>query len=253
MHSNELLWEADFSNRNTLEKDWNIESVPPRHVNNELQRYSHDTFKFENNELIIETIKNNHDIKSGRINTKGKIEFQYGYIKGLMKFSGNKGLWPAFWMLGNTNHWPHCGEIDIMEVVTWNPYACYGTLHGGGYCGGNGYGNNGNKKINEPLANNYHKYAIEWTPNYINWFLDDQLYFTATINDLHTHRNNSHWLFNDHPFYLILNNAVGGNFGGAFNDSENYIYNNLPNYNEFRIKYIKIYKTKDGYGRVIRY
>jgi beta-glucanase (GH16 family) len=135
-HGN-LLFEINFNNISTLHDHWNIEVKPPRYVNNELQRYSEDMFKIENNELVIMTIKNHSDIKSGRINSKGKLEIQYGYIEALIKFTGGKGIWPAFWLLGNNGTWPSCGEIDIMEWVGWNPNACYATLHGVGYSGGN--------------------------------------------------------------------------------------------------------------------
>ena len=172
--------------------------------------------------------KNGNDIKSGRINTKGKLQIQYGYIEALIKFTGCKGLWPAFWMLGNSLHWPDCGEIDIMEWVGWNDSAIYGTLHGPGYCGGNAYGSGSKHITGRPLPNEYHKYAIEWKPDSIKWFFDDKLFFTATRNGLHQCKGNCHWTFNDRPFYLLLNFAVGGNFGGAFPNSENYIYQHLP-------------------------
>jgi beta-glucanase (GH16 family) len=251
MHSNELLWESNFSSHSELEKHWNIEVCGPRHVNNELQQYTNDSVQCHDNELVLSMTKNGHDIKSGRINSKGKIEIQYGYIEGYMKFTGSvKGLWPAFWLLGNNLKWPNCGEIDIMEYVSWNPNAVYGTLHGTGYSGGNAYGSGGCNKLNKPLHDEYHKYAIEWKPNIIKWYIDDQLFFTATRDELHHKKGNCHWIYNDRPFYLILNFAVGGEFGGAFHDSEKYIFNNLNEHNEFNIKYIKVYKTVDGHGTV---
>jgi len=251
MHSGVLLWQSNFSNKAALDEHWNTEVVGIRHNNNELQRYSDDSFRFDNNELVITMSKNGNDIKSGRINTKGKLQIQYGYIEALIKFTGYKGLCPAFRMLGNSLHWPDCGEIDIMEWVGWNDSAVYGTLHGPGYCGGNAYGSGGKHITDRPLSNEYHKYAIEWKPDSIKWFFNDQLFFEANRNGLHHCKGNCHWTFNDRSFYLLLNFAVGGNFGGAFPNSENYIYQQLPQNNEFHISYIKIYKTHNGYGALV--
>lgn len=248
IHS-ELLWEANFNDINTLKQEWNIENANPRKNNNELQRYSENVFKFNNSELTIITTKNGNDINSGRINTRGKIEIQYGYIEACIKFNNGTGLWPAFWMLGNNLRWPDCGEIDIMEWVNWNPNAIYGTLHGPNYCGGNPYGSGGCNLLNKPLYNEYHKYAIEWKPKCIKWYIDDILFFTATENELKRLKNNAKWVFDDRRFYLLLNMAVGGNFGGA-KYSEQEINSKLPNYGEFNIKYIKIYKTNDGFGSI---
>ena len=103
------------------------------------------------------------------------------------------------------------------------------------------------------MADTNHKYAIEWNPDCIEWSLDDQLYFTATPYELHRQKGDQHWTFNDRPFYITLNNAVGGSFGGAFPDSEKYIYNQMQNYHEMRISYIEIFKTAQGFGSVVKY
>jgi beta-glucanase (GH16 family) len=247
-----LLWQANFSNLTTLKNDWNIESVSTGKNNNELQRYDDTVFRYNNSELSILTIKNGKDIKSGRINTKNKLEFQYGYIESEIKFTYDKGLWPAFWALGNDLKWPNCGEIDIMEWVAWNDKYIYGTLHGPYYNGGNAYSSGPINIYNKSLANSYHKYAIEWKPNIIKWYIDDILFFTATKEILEK-KNNNKWIFNNKYFFLILNTAVGGNFGGAFTNSADYIYKHLSNYNEMIIKYVKIYKTIDGYGNIKKY
>jgi beta-glucanase (GH16 family) len=246
----ELLCEIHFNNYEDMNKHWNIEERCARHVNNELQRYTKDSFKFDNSELTIMTTRHGKDIKSGRINSKDKLEIQYGYVEVLMKFDTHKGLWPAFWMLGNSCKWPDCGEIDIMEYVGWNNKCIFGTLHGPNYCGGNPYGSGSKHILNN--ENDWNKYAIEWNPDCIKWYLNDQLFFTATKDELHKKFNGKHWVFNDRPFYFIINTAVGGNFGGAFPDSENYIHSKLPENNETKVKYIKIYKTSNGNGRITK-
>ena len=94
----------------------------------------------------------------------------------MIQFTGGKGLWPAFRLFGNNGNWPaNCG-INFMEWVGHNHNACYATLHGVGYSGGNGFGNHGNKKVNN-ISDTYHKYAIEQNPHGIEWFIDDKFYF----------------------------------------------------------------------------
>ena len=133
-----------------------------------------------------------------------------------MKIPAGKGLWPAFWMLGDDFDavgWPACGEIDVMENVGHEPATVHGTLHGPGY--------SGNESITgtyapggAPLADDYHLYAVEWEPDKIRFYLDDHLYFTVTPAKLPVRKP---WVF-DHPFYLLLNVAVGGDWPGAPND-----------------------------------
>lgn len=147
---------------------------------------------------------------SARLLTANKVDFKYGRIEARIKVPGGAGLWPAFWALG-TNigqvGWPQSGEIDIMETVGRLPNRLFGTIHGPGYSGEHGFG----KTIDlpQPLSNDFHTYAIEWQPDKIVWYFDNQPYHTATPANLPAKQ----WVFNQ-PFFLILNVAVGGNLGG---------------------------------------
>ena len=228
MHSGVLLWQSNFSNKAALDKHWNTEVVGPRHNNNELQRYSDDSFRFDNNELIITMTKNGNDIKSGRINTKGKLQIQYGYIEALIKFTGCKGLWPAFWMLGNSLHWPDCGEIDIMEYLGNSPTKIFGTVHGPGYSAGESISKNFFLS-NSRFDTDFHIFGIEWDENRVNFYVDDMLYHSVTPEDVPGER-----VFNQ-SFYMILNVAVGGNLPGAPNGE-------TPFPQEMLVDYIRVYE-----------
>ncbi|MCA2213403.1 family 16 glycosylhydrolase [Jidongwangia harbinensis] len=143
---------------------------------------------------------------SGRILTADKFAQRYGRFEARLKIPRGQGIWPAFWMLGGGN-WPTDGEIDIMENVGYEPNTVHGTVHGPGYSGGEGIG--GGRTIGEPLSNNFHTYAVEWSPNLIVWYLDGAEFYRITPANLGGDR----WVF-DHPFFMILNVAVGGNWPG---------------------------------------
>jgi beta-glucanase (GH16 family) len=150
---------------------------------------------------------------SARLQTRNRFEVAYGRVEARVKVPQGAGLWPAFWMLGTNIDqapWPQSGEIDIMEVVGRLPNRVFGTLHGPGYSGGQSYGKT--LDLSNPVADGYHTFAVEWQPDKIVWYLDGAPYFTATPNDAFL--QGKQWVFN-HPFYLLLNTAVGGNFGGA--------------------------------------
>lgn len=150
---------------------------------------------------------------SARLLTKNRFEVAYGRVEARIKVPEGAGLWPAFWMLGtdiDQVKWPQTGEIDIMEFVGRVPNEIFGTLHGPGYSGGQSYGKS--YDLGEPVGNDYHVFAVEWQPDTITWTIDGIPYFTANADD--PFLQSKQWVFN-HPFFLLLNVAVGGNFGGA--------------------------------------
>ncbi|MFT6146512.1 MAG: beta-glucanase (GH16 family) [Myxococcota bacterium] len=146
---------------------------------------------------------------SGRIKTQGLFSTTYGRIEARVNLPAGQGIWPAFWMLGNDIDevsWPACGEIDILELRGQQPNRVLGTVHGPGYAGGNSIG--GEIVLDEPVTDDFHVYAIEWDPDHITWYFDDQVINTVNPGD-----TPGTWVF-DHDFFLILNVAVGGTFLG---------------------------------------
>jgi len=148
---------------------------------------------------------------SGRVLTADKFTQTYGRFEASIKIPKGQGIWPAFWMLGG-NNWPTTGEIDIMENVGNTPNTVYGTVHGPGYSGAGGIG--GNKTIGSALGDAFHTYAVDWSPNLIVWYLDGQEYFRVTPSNI----NGNQWVY-DHPFFMIMNVAVGGAWPGDPNGS----------------------------------
>ena len=150
---------------------------------------------------------------SGRINTAGKFAQAYGRFEARIQIAEGQGLWPAFWTLGDnigSAGWPSCGELDIQETVDAKPTVNHGSAHGPGYSGGNPLTGTYTLPAGA-LSDGYHLYAIEWEPNVVRWYVDDVLYETRTPADVPP---GDVWVY-DHPFFVILNLAVGGNFPGA--------------------------------------
>jgi beta-glucanase (GH16 family) len=152
---------------------------------------------------------------SARLNTAGRFTQTYGHVEARMQIPRGQGMWPAFWMLGDdigSVGWPASGEIDVMENVGFEPNTVHGTLHGPGYSGANGLG--GGYSLSGPFADGFHTFAVDWAPNSVTFLVDGNAYLTRTS----ANTNGNPWAFN-HPFFLILNLAVGGDWPGSPNGS----------------------------------
>ena len=207
--------------------------------NNELQYYTDraENIKVEDGNLKITAIKESFmasGYTSARINTVGKFEQEYGRFEARIQLPWGQGLWPAFWLLGNNIDevsWPQCGEIDIMEYRGQAPTNLLGSVHGPGYSAGNSIGKN-YKLENDRFDTGFHIFGIEWGPDYINYYVDDVLYNQITPGDV-----NGEWVF-DHPFYIIINLAVGGDFVGSPNASTVFPQTML-------IDYVRVYSAEN--------
>ncbi|HVU16557.1 MAG TPA: family 16 glycosylhydrolase [Candidatus Didemnitutus sp.] len=151
---------------------------------------------------------------SARLKTQYTFTTTYGHVEARLKTTSGQGLWPAFWMLGASigtgTPWPNCGEIDIMEVVNKSPATAYGTAHGPGYSGANGL--QGSVTLNSGSFDQaYHVFAVDWSPNQITWSCDGTAYKTITPAQMPA---GGTWVFNNSPFFLMLNLAVGGFWPG---------------------------------------
>ncbi|MFX4292584.1 glycoside hydrolase family 16 protein [Streptomyces bohaiensis] len=207
---------------------WNLD--PGDNINNvELQYYTDGTDNVAqdgNGNLVItaeEGNPGNHqcyygpcEYTSGRINTAGKIEAEFGRVEARIQLPEGQGIWPAFWMLGadfGDVGWPQSGEIDIMELIGHEMDTVHGTVHGPGYSGGGGIGSPYQLPAGESFSDGFHTFAIDWSPDSITWSVDGNAYQTLTPADV-----TGEWVFNK-PFFLILNVAVGGEWPGYPDDS----------------------------------
>jgi beta-glucanase (GH16 family) len=145
---------------------------------------------------------------SARLISKNRVQFCYGLVQARIRLPRGRGIWPAFWMLGQNIDevgWPRCGEIDVMENFGTDPSEVRGTVHGPGYSGAAGI--TASHRADSDLSDDFHTYAVLWEPDRIRWYLDGHPYATVTPDDL----RGDPWVF-DHGFFLLLNVAVGGAF-----------------------------------------
>jgi beta-glucanase (GH16 family) len=150
---------------------------------------------------------------SARIKTADKFSQQYGRFEARIKIPAGKGIWPAFWMLGDDPKnlgWPEKGEIDVMEIVGHEPGRVHGSLHGPGYSGEHPVTKSYALPAGQSFADGFHTFAVEWAPDVARFYADDHLYETRTPADLPP---GTRWVY-DHPFYILLNLAVGGLWPG---------------------------------------
>ena len=221
-----LVWSDEFNGPNGSAVDaskWVSESGGGGWGNNELEYYTtrrENAFQQDGN-LVIKVLQEKYigpddatrNYTSARLKTLGKFSQTYGRFEARIKIPRGQGIWPAFWMLGNDIDkpgWPTCGEIDIMENIGKEPALVHGTIHGPGYSGEHGIGAPYALPSGQAFADDFHVYAMEWEPNTIRFYVDDHLYTTRTPADL---PKGAKWVY-DHPFFLLLNVAVGGGWPG---------------------------------------
>jgi len=234
---NNLVWADEFDQDGAPNpENWSFdigdgtEQGIPGWGNNELQYYTGrpENAKVENGVLVItarqETFQGNN-YTSARLTTRGLFEKEYGRFEARIKVPFGQGYWPAFWLLGvprtiNVDgeevleEWPAVGEIDIMEYLGDEPTTVFGTLHGPGFSGAESISKDFNLE-NDRFDSNFHVFGIEWSPNRVNYYVDDVLYHSLTPEDVDEETDGEgEWVFNNRPFYIILNVAIGGNLPG---------------------------------------
>jgi len=221
-----LVWSDEFNGGKGSVPDrakWVIETGGNGWGNNELEYYTNrvQNVQISDGNLVITARREGYSDSEGvfrgytsaRLKTEKKFQQTYGRFEARIQIPRGQGIWPALWLLGDdAAHagWPAEGEIDIMENIGKEPSIVHGTIHGPGYSGAQGIGSAFSLPDGKAFADAFHVYAVEWEPDVIRFYVDDNLYATRTPADL---PKDTKWVY-DHPFYIILNVAVGGDWPG---------------------------------------
>jgi beta-glucanase (GH16 family) len=229
-----LVWSDEFNYTGKPDPEkWAYDIGGDGWGNHELEYYTDrlENARVENGKLIIEArredFRENH-YTSARLVTRGRKDFTYGRIEVSAKLPAGAGTWPAIWMLGeNGKPWPACGELDIMEHLGRNSGWIHGSAHTLKYFFKNGNQRTSITYVPQPDSA-FHKYAIEWYPDHLDMFVDNNKFFTV-VND---GSGWEAWPF-DHPEYLIMNLALGG-WGGTVDESK------LPA--KMEVEYVRVYQ-----------
>jgi len=240
-----LVWGAEFQGPAGSAPDpaiWTYDLGASGWGNNEKENYTNSTdnaFLDGAGHLIIQAIATpNGGYTSARLKTQGLYSVTYGKIEMRARIPFGQGIWPAFWMLGDdidSAGWPRCGEIDIMENIGREPSTVHGTVHGPGYSGGNGIGAPFLLPNGQRFADGFHTFAVVWGPESVDFLVDNIAYKTVTTADL---PQGAQWVFN-HPFFLILNVAVGGNWPGDPDATTQF-----PQ--QMAVEYVRVFRSSSG-------
>lgn len=235
-----LVWSDEFNDGPRVDTaKWTFDIGGNGFGNNELEYYTDraQNAVVQGGHLTIRALREDYTSKDGitrhytsaRLKTQQKFSQKYGRFEARIKIPYGQGLWPAFWMLGDDiekTGWPTCGEIDIMENIGKEPAIVHGTIHGPGYSGSGGPTAPYELPRGEAFANKFHIFAVEWEPNSLRFYVDSHLYITRTPSDLPPGQK---WVF-DHPFFLLLNVAVGGDWPGSPDTSTRFPQTMLVDY-----------------------
>ncbi len=241
-----LVWSDEFNQRDGSAPDaakWTALTGGHGWGNKELEYYTNrpENVRIEGGNLVITARMEAYigpdgvqrPYTSARLETKGKFDQLYGRIEARIKIPAGEGMWPAFWMLGNDIDkapWPACGEIDIMENIGKEPSTVHGTLHGVGYTPA-GVSASYSQPDGRKFSDDFHIFAVEWESRQIRFYVDDVLYATDIPENAPA---GSIWPF-EHPEFILLNLAVGGEWPG-YPDQKT----NLPQ--QMLVDYVRVYK-----------
>jgi beta-glucanase (GH16 family) len=245
--SYQLVWSDEFNGPDGSAPDaskWAIQTGGDGWGNHELEYYTArpKNAQVAGGNLVITAVKEDYTgpdgvtqhYTSARMQTKGLFSQTYGRFEARIKIPKGQGMWPAFWMLGtdiDTNPWPACGEIDIMENIGKEPTISHGSLHGPGYAPGNVTASY--TLPTGALSDDYHLYAVEWEAQQVRFYVDSTLYATFAPSNL---PSGSPWEFNK-PFFLLLNLAVGGDWPGPPDNTTQ-----LPQ--QMLVDYVRVYQKQ---------
>lgn len=221
----ELVWSDEFDGKRNASPDkkkWLLETGGHGWGNNELQTYTDRRRNVRHDgkgHLVIEIRKEKYKGKDGkrrsytsaRLKTQGKFSQAYGRFEARIKLPTGKGVWSAFWMLGDDigeKGWPRCGEIDIMENLGHEAKSIHGTLHGPGYSAQQSIGKK--HDLETKFHEDFHVFTVEWDEDSVEWFVDGKRFQKRTKADL----KGKEWVY-DHPHFLLFNVAVGGHWPGS--------------------------------------
>lgn len=235
-----LIWNDEFNGKGLPDATkWNYDVGGDGYGNNEAQFYTKNRLenaRVENGKLIIEARKENwekNQYTSARLLTKGKFSFQYGTVEVRAKLPKGRGTWPAIWMMSeNMKKWPDDGELDIMEHVGFNQGYVHASVHTKKYNHIIGTQKTDTLVIKD-VSEKFHIYKADWTPEKIDVYIDDQKFFTHENKE----KTYESWPF-DQPYFIILNLAVGGFWGGKEGIDDRI----FPQ--KYEIDYVRVYENK---------
>ncbi len=238
----QLVWSDEFNGAAGSAPDsskWTPELGASGWGNSELENYTdsrENSYLDGKGHLVIRAVRTNDGkYTSARLKTEAKFATQYGRIEARIKLPRGQGIWPAFWMLGtdiSSIGWPGCGEIDVMENIGREPRLNHGSLHGPNYPKA-GITASYELPNHRPFYKAFHRFAIEWSPDRIEFFVDGVSYETATPASLPP---TATWVFN-HPFFFLLNVAVGGDWPGNPDST-------TPFPQKMLVDYVRVWKAK---------
>jgi beta-glucanase (GH16 family) len=250
-----LVWSDEFNSGTAPDSSkWTYDIGGNGWGNHELEYYTRrlENAKVEGGNLVITARQETYrgaggvtmNYTSARLKTQGLFSQTYGRFEARIKLPAGQGIWPAFWMLGENianDGWPKCGEIDIMENVGTEPAINHGSLHGPSSTNPTSDRTAtvslpapADRSVGQRLSDDFHLYAVEWEPGVVRFFLDSNSYATFTLAEWPA---GGTWVF-DHPFFIVLNVAVGGDWPGTPEATTVFPQTML-------VDYVRVYKKQD--------